>query len=115
MNACKSTQEGEEKFSSVATRLVSLGAKGVVAMAYSVYAQAAKHFMGRLYRELAAGKSLSTAVSAGRKEVLNQPQRPSPKGEKPLQDWLVPVLYQQENYTPFTPANTVDDIESYLE
>ena len=115
LNACKSAQEGEEKFSSVATRLVSLGAKGVVAMAYSVYAQAAKHFMGRLYGELAAGKSLSTAVSAGRKEVLNQPQRPSPKGDKPLQDWLVPVLYQQENYTPFTPANTVDDIESYLE
>lgn len=115
LNACKSAQEGEEKFSSVATRLVSLGAKGVVAMAYSLYAQAAKHFMGRLYGELAAGKSLSTAVSAGRKEVLNQPQRPSPKGEKPLQDWLVPVLYQQENYTPFTPANTVDDIESYFE
>ncbi len=115
LNACKSAQEGEEKFSSVATRLVSLGAKGVVAMAYSVYAQAAKHFMGRLYGELAAGKSLSTAVSAGRKEVLNQPQRPSPKGDKPLQDWLVPVLYQQENYTPFAPANTVDDIESYFE
>ncbi|WP_414553163.1 CHAT domain-containing protein, partial [Anabaena sp. CCY 0017] len=115
LNACKSAQEGEGSFSSVATRLVSLGAKGVVAMAYSVYAQAAKHFMGRLYGELAAGKNLSTAVSAGRKQVLNQPHRPSPKGDKPLQDWLVPVLYQQENYTPFTPANIVDNIESYFE
>jgi hypothetical protein len=36
--------------------------------------------------------------------VLNQPLRPSPKGNLPLQDWLVPVLYQQETYTPFTPA-----------
>lgn len=104
LNACKSGQEGEEKFSSVATRLVSLGAKGVVAMAYSVYAQAAKHFMGRLYGELAAGATLDSAVAAGRKDVLNKPQRPSPKGDKPLQDWLVPVLYQQESYTPFTPA-----------
>jgi hypothetical protein len=34
LNACKSAQEGEDKFSSVATRLVSSGAKGVVAMAY---------------------------------------------------------------------------------
>jgi hypothetical protein len=34
--------------------------------------------------------------------VLNQPLRPSPKGNLPLQDWLVPVLYQQETYTPFT-------------
>jgi hypothetical protein len=118
LNACKSAQEGEEKFSSVATRLVSLGAKGVVAMAYSVYAQAAKHFMGRLYGELAAGATLDSAVAAGRKDVLNKPQRPSPKGDKPLQDWLVPVLYQQESYTPFIPTTTdidVLDIEAFLE
>ncbi|MBD0310568.1 MAG: CHAT domain-containing protein, partial [Microcoleus sp. T1-bin1] len=118
LNACKSAQEGEEKFSSVATRLVSLGAKGVVAMAYSVYAQAAKHFMGRLYGELAAGATLDSAVAAGRKDVLNKPQRPSPKGDKPLQDWLVPVLYQQESYTPFIPTTTdidVLDIQDFLE
>ncbi|MBD1808994.1 tetratricopeptide repeat protein [Microcoleus sp. FACHB-SPT15] len=118
LNACKSAQEGEEKFSSVATRLVSLGAKGVVAMAYSVYAEAAKHFMGRLYGELAAGATLDSAVAAGRKNVLNKPQRPSPKGDKPLQDWLVPVLYQQESYTPFIPTTTdidVLDIEDFLE
>jgi len=118
LNACKSAQEGEEKFSSVASRLVSLGAKGVVAMAYTVYAEAAKHFMGRLYGELAAGTTLDSAVAAGRKDVLNKPLRPSPKGDKPLQDWLVPVLYQQEAYTPFIPTNTdtdVLDIEAFLE
>lgn len=118
LNACKSAQEGEEKFSSVATRLVSLGAKGVVAMAYSVYAEAAKHFMGRLYGELAAGATVDSAVAAGRREVLNKRLRPSPKGDKPLQDWLVPVLYQQESYTPFTPSTTdtdVLDIDDFLE
>ncbi|NJM74395.1 MAG: CHAT domain-containing protein, partial [Scytonema sp. RU_4_4] len=116
LNACKSAQEGEAKFSSVATRLVSLGAKGVVAMAYNVQAEAAKHFMGRLYGEFVAGASLSNAVAAGRKAVLNQPQRPSPKGDKPLRDWLVPVLYQQEPYTPFLPKNNIDvpDIDDLL-
>jgi hypothetical protein len=113
LNACKSAQEGEEKFSSVATRLVSLGAKGVVAMAYSVYAEAAKHFMGRLYGELVRGESLEYAVALGRKELVNKQLRPSPKGDKPLQDWLVPVLYQQESYKPFTP--TEDDIEDYFD
>jgi len=57
-------------------------------------------------------------VAAGRKDVLNKPQRPSPKGDKPLQDWLVPVLYQQESYTPFIPTTTdidVLDIEAFLE
>ena len=117
LNACKSAQEGEEKFSSVATRLVSLGAKGVVAMAYSVYAVAAKQFIGRLYGELVNGKNLSQAVAAGRKAVLNQPQRPSPKGDKILRDWIVPVLYQQESYTPFIPEDDGDilDIDAFLE
>ena len=114
MNACKSAQEGEAKFSSVATRLVSLGAKGVVAMAYSVYAVAAKHFIGRMYGELVAGASLSSAVAAGRREVLNQRSRPSPKGNKPLQDWLVPVLYQQESYTPFIPKTTAPSFEELM-
>ena len=117
LNACKSAQEGEDKFSSVATRLVSLGAKGVVAMAYTVYAVAAKHFIGRLYGELVNGKNLSQAVAAGRKAVLNQPQRPSPKGDKILRDWIVPVLYQQESYTPFIPEDDGDilDIDAFLE
>ncbi len=117
LNACKSAQEGEDQFSSVATRLVSLRTKGVVAMAYSVYAVAAKHFMGGLYRELVKGKNLSLAVTAGRKEALNQAQRPSPKGDKPLRDWLVPVLYQQESYAPFIPDNSaeVPSIDEILE
>ncbi len=110
LNACKSAQEGEDKFSSVATRLVSSGAKGVVAMAYTVYAVAAKHFIGRLYGELVKGANLSQAVAAGRKAVLNQPQRPSPKGDKILRDWIVPVLYEQESYAPFIPEDSKDDI-----
>jgi tetratricopeptide (TPR) repeat protein len=104
LNACKSAQEGGENFSSVAAQLILSGAKGVVAMAYSVYAEAAKQFMGGLYGELARGASLAEAVTAARWMVLNQPLRPSPKGNLPLQDWLVPVLYQQETYTPFTPV-----------
>ncbi|MDJ0621144.1 MAG: tetratricopeptide repeat protein [Calothrix sp. MO_192.B10] len=117
LNACKSAREGEENFSSVASRLVSLGAKGVVAMAYKVYAVAARHFIGRLYGELVRGGSIAHAVAAGRKAILNHPQRPSPKGDKVLRDWLVPVLYQQEPYTPFIVENNTDipDIDDFVE
>ena len=103
LNACKSGQAGEEAFSSVAGQLVKLGAKGVVAMAYSVYATAAKHFMARLYGELVRGQDIASAVAAGRKSMSIDKQRPSPKGLLPLQDWLVPVLYQQEPCRPFRP------------
>jgi tetratricopeptide (TPR) repeat protein len=103
LNACKSAQEGSGSFSSVATRLVSLGAKGVVAMAYNVREEAAKHFIGRLYKQLVKGSSLDHAVAEGRKEILNHRLRSSPKGDLPLADWIVPVLYQQITYIPFTP------------
>ncbi|QMS90216.1 tetratricopeptide repeat protein [Nostoc edaphicum CCNP1411] len=106
LNACKSGQVGEEAFSSVAGQLVKLGAKGVVAMAYSVYAKGAEHFIRRLYGELVRGECIATAVAAGRKSMSIDKMRPSPKGNLPLQDWLVPVLYQQEPYTPFVPKKT---------
>ncbi len=119
LNACKSAQEGDGSFSSVATRLVSLGAKGVVAMAYNVQVQAAKHFIGRFYQQLVAGADVSTAVAAARRQVVNQRLRPSPKGDLPFADWMVPVLYQQETYTPFVQvSNTTEDIldiDNFLE
>ncbi|MBD2299509.1 tetratricopeptide repeat protein [Nostoc sp. FACHB-190] len=118
LNACKSAQEGDGSFSSVATRLVSLGTKGVVAMAYNVQAEAAKHFIGRFYQQLVTGTDVSNAVAAARRQVINQRLRPSPKGDLPLADWMVPVLYQQETYTPFTKVNhqTEDftDIDDFL-
>jgi tetratricopeptide (TPR) repeat protein len=121
LNACKSAQEGDGSFSSVATRLVSLGAKGVVAMAYNVQVEAAKHFIGRFYQQLVAGTDVSTAVAAARRQVLNQRLRPTntTKGDLPLADWMVPVLYQQETYTPFVPtSNSTEDIlniDNFLE
>ncbi|MCW6049211.1 tetratricopeptide repeat protein [Lyngbya sp. CCAP 1446/10] len=114
LNACKSGQAGEEAFSSVAGQLVKLGAKGVVAMAYSVYAAGAKHFMGRLYGQLARGEDIASAVAAGRKSMSIDKQRPSPKGLLPLQDWLVPVLYQQEPYTPFRPKTTTPSFDDLM-
>ncbi|MEO1376169.1 MAG: CHAT domain-containing protein [Cyanobacteria bacterium J06635_10] len=121
LNACKSAQEGEGSFSSVATRLVSLGAKSVVAMAYNVQVEAAKHFIGRFYQQLVVGTDVSNAVAAARRQVVNQRLRPSStsKGDLPLADWMVPVLYQQETYTPFVPANNTTedilDIDNFLE
>ncbi len=130
LNACKSAQEavrpratcgrkgtrtkrGEEQFSSVASRLVFSGAMGVVAMAYSVYADAAREFMGRFYGELTTGTTISEAVAKARLSVLNQPLRQSPRGKRPLQDWLVPILYQQQSYQPYVPLQ--QDRNSFLD
>ena len=65
----------------------------MVAMAYSVYAVAAAEFMAAFYERLFAGDTVSAAVTAGRQRLFRHNRRPSPKGDLPLADWLVPVHY----------------------
>lgn len=102
LNACQSAEEGaSDPFSSVAAQLVAVGAKGVVAMSYSVYASAAAHFMGRFYEKLVEHAPLSEAVAAARQDLQTKPERDSAIGSIKLRDWMVPTLYQQERgYVP---------------
>ncbi len=93
LNACQSAAVGKELEAAVATRLLREGVAAVVAMAYSVYAVAAAEFMAAFYEKLFAGGTVAAAVTAGRRQMFLSPGRPSPKGDLPLADWLVPVHY----------------------
>ena len=97
LNACQSAQVGGEIEAAVATRLLQGGAASVVAMAYSVYAVAAAEFMAVFYERLFAGDRVADAVTAGRMRLQVQNKRPSPKGELPLADWVVPVHYARRD------------------
>ena len=97
LNACQSSEEGQEDaFSSVASQLVAIGAKGVVAMSYSVYATSASRFMQRFYENVVGHASLSEAVAAARQRLYTEPDHESIVGTLELRDWMVPTLYQQE-------------------
>jgi len=93
LNACQSGAVGKQLEAAVATRLLQGGAASVVAMAYSVYVVAAAEFMAAFYERLFAGDTVSAAVTAGRQRLFRHPDRPSPKGDLPLADWVVPVHY----------------------
>ena len=93
LNACQSGAVGKELEAAVATALLQAGCAAVVAMAYSVYAVAAAEFMAAFYETLFAGDTVSPAVTAGRRRLFDHDGRPSPKGDLPLADWLVPVHY----------------------
>jgi CHAT domain len=93
LNACQSGAMGKELEAAVATRLLRAGVASVVAMAYSVYAVAAAEFMAAFYERLFSGGTVSAAVTAGRQQMWHNSGRPSPKGDLPLADWLVPVHY----------------------
>jgi tetratricopeptide (TPR) repeat protein len=96
LNACQSamiTAQAEDAFASVATALLRAGVRSVVAMGYSLYVSGAKKFLPAFYEALFRTGSVAEATRAGRQAMLAQPQR---RGEIELQDWLVPVLYQQD-------------------
>ena len=65
-------------------------------MAYSVYAVAAAEFMAAFYESLFAGASVGQAVTTGRRRLFGHDGRPSPRGDMPLADWLVPVHYLRQ-------------------
>jgi tetratricopeptide (TPR) repeat protein len=105
LNACQSGAVGKELEASVATALLQSGCAAVVAMAYSVYAVAAAEFMAAFYESLFAGRSVGQAVAAGRRRLFEHDGRPSPKGDMPLADWLVPVHYLRRDVS-FPQART---------
>jgi tetratricopeptide (TPR) repeat protein len=99
LNACQSAMVGSDSsdpFSSVAMALLRSGMRDVVAMAYSLYVSGAQHFLPAFYRRLFEAGSMAVAVRAGRQQMWQHDQRTCVRGKFPLQDWLLPVLYQQD-------------------
>ena len=113
LNACQSAMvsgDSRDPFSSVATALLRAGMQDVVAMAYSLYVSGAQQFLPAFYRRLFEDGSMAVAVRAGRQEMWKNDKRTCVRGQYPLQDWLLPVLYQQN---PFNFSFVTDAPEKY--
>jgi tetratricopeptide (TPR) repeat protein len=96
LNACQSGTLGpgsDDPFGSVATSLLRAGVRSVLAMGYSLYVSAAKQFLPAFYQRLFQTGNVSEATRAGRQAMLAKPER---RPGFSLDDWLVPILYQQE-------------------
>ena len=101
LNACQSgmiDENAKDPFASVAASLLKSGVRSVAAMAYSLYVSGAQVFLPKFYSMLFETGSMEKAVRAGRQQMFSNPKRVCVRGKFPLQDWLVPVLYQQESF-----------------
>ncbi len=99
LNACQSARidgRASDPFASVAAALLKAGMRAVVAMGYNLYVSAAQQFVPAFYDRLLANGAVAEAVRVGRQAMLLHDRRACARGEHPLADWLVPVLYQQE-------------------
>lgn len=81
-------------FGSLALEVMDQGVAGVLAMRYNVYVVTAAQFVADLYAALSQGHSLGEAVTLGRKQLHDQPQRGVAYETRNLQDWPVPVIYE---------------------
>lgn len=99
LNACQSAMvdaRAEDAFASVAASLLRAGIRSVVAMAYALYVSGAEVFLPAFYRRLFETGNMAEGMRAGRQAMLEQDGRVCARGRFPLEDWLVPVVYQQE-------------------
>ncbi len=98
LEACQSAKTESDPTASVAARLLEEGVTSVVAMSHSVLVETARRFVGAFYKELARGRRVGSAMLAGQLELEGDTYRGRllGAGELRLQDWFVPVLYQEE-------------------
>src|SRR5579884_2808740 len=99
LNACQSgmlSANAESAFAGVATALLQSGMRSVVAMAYSLYVSGAQVFLPAFYRRLFETGRTAESVRAGRNQMFADNKRICARGRYPLNDWLLPVLYQHD-------------------
>lgn len=98
LEACQSAQVENDPTASVAAKLLAEGVTSVVAMSHSVLVETARRFVKAFYEALAQGARVGQAMLAGQQALYGDTYRGRimGAGELRLQDWFVPVLYQEE-------------------
>jgi len=97
LDACQTAKTEEKVETSVAGGLLQGGVASVAAMSHSVLVETARRFVTAFYQELMTGARIGQAMLAGQVELKKDDRRgKSFIGELRLQDWFVPVLFQEE-------------------
>lgn len=99
LEACQTAVAEDDPRASVAAKLLEEGVTSVVAMSHSVLVETARRFVEAFYGELARGARVGQAMLAGQKALKRDTWRGRimGAGELRLEDWFVPVLYQEEH------------------
>ncbi len=120
LEACQ-TAQAEKASESVASELLKVGVASVVAMSHSVLVETARRFVEAFYQGLAASQRVGEAMLAGQRHLKDDTFRGRifGAGELRLEDWFVPVLFQEKDdpqlFTTRPAQQTKDDFQSALE
>jgi len=98
LEACQSAVSEKDPTASVAGTLLQGGVASVVAMSHSVLIETARRFVTEFYQELLAGRRIGEAMVEGQRELKSNTFRfRTFQGDLNLEDWFVPVLYQEDD------------------
>jgi tetratricopeptide (TPR) repeat protein len=117
VEACQSAQTEENPSASVAASLLNEGVTSVVAMSHTVLVETAHRFVRAFYRELAKGALVGSAMLAGQRALQTDTYRGRimGAGDLHLQDWFVPVLYQEAQDPPLVTRLPSEQARQLLE
>jgi len=99
LEACQTAQSEADPNASVAASLLEEGVVSVIAMSHSVLVETARRFVGSFYASLAQGQRVGQAMLDGQKALMRDSFRFTilGAGELHMQDWFVPILYQEQH------------------
>jgi len=118
LEACQ-TAQAEKTSESVASELLKVGVASVVAMSHSVLVETARRFVEAFYDALARGARVGDAMLEGQRKLKDDTFRGRifGAGELRLEDWFVPVLFQEKDDPQLfhtTPARQTQDLKAAL-
>jgi hypothetical protein len=98
LDACQ-TAQAEKASESVASELLKTGVASVVAMSHSVLVETARRFVEAFYGALGRGARVGDAMLEGQRALKDDTFRGRVfgAGELRLEDWFVPVLFQEKD------------------
>uniref|UniRef100_UPI004057466C CHAT domain-containing protein n=1 Tax=Candidatus Electrothrix sp. TaxID=2170559 RepID=UPI004057466C len=99
LDACQTAKAELDPGSSVAAKLLEEGVGSVVAMSHSVLVETASRFVAAFYQALAQGERVGDAMLVAQAALFGDRFRGKKMGagDLELQDWFVPVLYQDRD------------------
>ena len=97
LDACQTAQTKADPQASVSAALLEEGVASVVAMSHSVLVETARRFVEPFYKALAEGQRVGDAMLVAQNALYDDQHRfkVTGAGDLALQDWFVPVLYQE--------------------
>ncbi len=119
LEACQ-TAQAEKASESVASELLKVGVASVVAMSHSVLVETARRFVEAFYAALARGARVGDAMLDGQRALKDNTSRGRifGAGELKLEDWFVPVLFQEKDdpqlFRSTSALQTQEDLQTIL-